>query len=76
MAKVLGILLIVLGIWAGSEIYTKGASHAFGGALVALGFEDRAPDSADPQSLGQRSGDKVGRAHAEADARRDRMLAE
>ena len=76
MAKVFGILLIVLGIWAGSEVYTKGAANAFGGALVALGFEDEAPDSAEPQALGQRSGAKVGRAHAEADARRNRMLAE
>jgi len=76
MAKVFGILLIILGIWAGSEIYTKGASHAFGGALVALGFEDRPPDSDEPQSPGQRAGGKVGRAHAEADARRERMLAE
>ena len=76
MAKVFGILLIVLGIWAGSEIYTKGAANAFGGALAALGFEDEAPDSAEPQSLGQRSGTKVGRAHAEADARRNRLLSE
>ena len=76
MAKVFGILLIVLGIWAGSEVYNKGAANAFGGALVALGFEDEAPDSAEPPSLGQRSGAKVGRAHAEADARRDRLLSE
>jgi hypothetical protein len=76
MAKAFGILLIVLGIWAGSEVYTKGAANAFGGALVALGFEDEAQDSAEPQSLGRRAGTKVGRAHAEADARRDRLLSE
>ena len=76
MAKIFGILLIVLGLWAGSEIYTKGAANAFGGALVALGFESETPDSAEQQSLPQRAGTKVGRAHAEADARRNRMLAE
>jgi hypothetical protein len=76
MAKVFGILLIILGLWVGSEIYTKGAANAFGGALVALGFEDEAPDSAEPQSIGQRAGSKVGRAHAESEARRERMLAE
>jgi hypothetical protein len=76
MAKIFGILLIVLGIWAGSEIYTKGAAHAFGGALVALGFEDPAPDSSEPQSLGQRAGAKVRDANAEAEARRNRMLGE
>ena len=76
MAKIFGILLIVLGLWAGSEIYTKGAANAFGGALAALGFEDEAPDSAEQQSLPRRAGTKVSRSHAEADARRNRMLAE
>jgi hypothetical protein len=76
MARIFGILLIVLGLWAGSEIYTKGAANAFGGALATLGFEDEAPDSGEQQSLPQRSGAKVGRAHAEADARRNRMLTE
>jgi hypothetical protein len=76
MAKIFGILLIILGIWAGSEIYTKGAANAFGGALSALGFEDAAPDAAEPQSLPRRAGGKVSRAHAEAEARRNRMLAE
>ena len=76
MAKIFGILMIVLGIWAAGEIYSKGAANAFGGALVSLGLAEEAPDSAEPQSLGRRAGSKVGRAHAEADARRDRMLAE
>ena len=34
MAKVFGVLLIVLGVWAGMEIYTKGMDKAFGGALA------------------------------------------
>jgi hypothetical protein len=76
MAKVFGILLILLGIWAGSEIYTKGAANAFGGALVALGFEEEDPEPAESQSLGQRAGSTVQRAHDEADARRNRLLGE
>ena len=34
MAKIFGVLLIVLGVWLGMEIYTKGMDHAFGGALA------------------------------------------
>lgn len=76
MAKIFGIVLIILGLWAGSEIYTKGTAGAFGGALATLGFEDRAPDSAERPSTARRVGSKVSRAHAESDARRERMLAE
>lgn len=34
MAKVFGILLIVLGVWVGIEVYTKGTQQAFGGAFA------------------------------------------
>jgi hypothetical protein len=34
MAKIFGVLLIVLGVWLGMEIYTKGMDGAFGGALA------------------------------------------
>ena len=76
MAKVFGILAIVLGLWLGSEIYTKGASNAFGGALSALGIADESQAQAERQSAGRRAGTKVGEAHAEAEARRERLLAE
>jgi hypothetical protein len=76
MGKMFGILVIIVGLWAGSEIYTKGASNAFGGILTTLGFEAEAPDSAEPQSVPRRAGSKVSRAHAESDARRNRMLTE
>jgi len=36
MAKIFGVLLIVLGVWVGMEIYTKGMDEAFGGALARL----------------------------------------
>lgn len=35
MAKVLGILFIVLGVWIGMEIFTKGTDEAFGGLFAA-----------------------------------------
>ena len=52
MAKVFGILLIVLGVWVGLEIYTKGTHGAFGG-IFAGAFEpvsdyQAAPDGRSP----------------------------
>jgi hypothetical protein len=34
MAKIFGVLLIVLGVWVGMEIYTKGMHDAFGGLFA------------------------------------------
>ena len=34
MAKIFGVLLIVLGVWVGMEIYTKGTDGAFGGIFA------------------------------------------
>lgn len=45
MQKLFGILLIVLGVWIGMEIYTQGTSRAFGGI-----FADYLPSSTEVQS--------------------------
>lgn len=37
MAKIFGILLIVLGVWLGMEIFTKGTDGAFGGIFASAG---------------------------------------
>lgn len=37
MAKIFGVLLIVLGVWVGMEIYTKGMQDAFGGVFARFG---------------------------------------
>ena len=34
MSRVLGILAIVLGVWIGTEVYTKGVDRAFGGIFA------------------------------------------
>ena len=47
MAKVLGILVIVLGVWIGMEIFTKGTDEAFGG-LFAAGGAREAGTAAEP----------------------------
>jgi len=74
MGRIFGLLLGVVGIWAASEVYLHGTSGAFGGALARFSGEEAGPH--DGRSLGLRAGDKVDRAHAEADARRDRMLSD
>jgi len=76
MGKMFGILVIIVGLWAGSEIYNKGTAHAFGGILPRLGLAEAAAQDAEPQSVGRRAGSKVGRSHADADARRERLLTE
>jgi len=43
MGKAFGILLIVLGIWVGLELYTEGTQNAFGGLFVKLGVEEPPP---------------------------------
>jgi hypothetical protein len=45
MGKAIGILLIVLGVWLGMEIFTKGTDEAFGGIFASggLGGAERAP---------------------------------
>jgi hypothetical protein len=47
MAKAFGILLIVLGVWLGLEIFTKGTDGAFGG-IFASGIESVRREPAEP----------------------------
>jgi len=65
MAKAFGILLIVLGVWIGMEIFTKGSDEAFGGIFAAGG--ERATGS--ESSLG---GERATRVPAEPPVQRIR----
>ena len=76
MAKIFGILLVVVGIWLGLEVYQNGMQGAFDGALASLGGSADEQAVRDPRSVPQRAGAAVERAHAEAEARLDRMLDE
>jgi hypothetical protein len=76
MGKVFGILLVVVGIWLGLEVYQKGTQEAFGGALASLGGYAEEQAAGTPRTVPQRAGADVERAHAEAQARFDRMLGE
>lgn len=58
MAKIFGVLLIVLGVWIGMEIYTKGMDQAFGGVFAGFA-ETNGADAAPRGSVVQRARDKV-----------------
>jgi hypothetical protein len=59
MGKVIGILLLVLAVWVGIEIYTKGSTEAFGGALTWLGGEQPSAEASDGRSSMRRIEDSV-----------------
>ena len=74
MGRICGMLFVVLGIWAMTEIYLHGTAGAFGGAFAAVSGESAA--GGDTRSLGQRAGDSVRGAQAEDEARREKLLSE
>lgn len=78
MGKVITGLLVIGGIWIASELFMYGPSNAFGGALAGLmgSGSGESAQEIDSRSTARRAGDAVGRAQAEAEARRDRLLAE
>jgi hypothetical protein len=60
MQKIFGILLIVLAIWAGLEVYNEGTAGAFDGLFVRLGMaEEPAPDAGPYRSAGERAADRL-----------------
>ncbi|MDH3211166.1 MAG: hypothetical protein OEM05_01665 [Myxococcales bacterium] len=75
MGKIFGILLVVIGIWVGMEVYLKGTDQALGGALAFLEDGD-GTEVHDRRTTPQRAGDAARRAHDAAEARRNRLLGE
>ena len=71
MQRMIGIILIVLALWVGIEVYTEGTERAFGG-LFASGSEE--PD--EQRSTPQRAADAVQRAYDKSAERIDRQLGE
>jgi hypothetical protein len=74
MGRIFGLLLVVLGIWAATEVYLNGTAGAFGGVFADGTAEGAAAQ--DGRSLGLRAGEAVGHAYDEGEARRERLLAE
>ncbi len=69
MGKLIGIVVTVVGLWVGLEVYQNGTDGAFGGILG--GGET---DGETRTSAPQRAGRAVQNAHSDADARRQRIL--
>ena len=76
MGKIFGILLVVVGIWLGLEVYLNGMEGAFGGALASFGESADEQAVRDTRSVPRRAGDAVQRAHGDAEERLNRMLGE
>lgn len=75
MAKVFGILLIVVAIWTGIEVMNHGMGGAFGGLFVDMGLAE-APTRELPATVGQRAGAAFDRAYRESEDRLTRQLNE
>ena len=61
MAKLFGLILIVMGVWVGIEVYDKGMDGAFGGAFAWVSAplapnETRSGSSEEPSSRADHSG--------------------
>jgi len=74
MSRIFGLLLVVIGIWAATEVYLHGTVGAFGGTFA--GSADESAVGQDGRSLGLRVGEAVGDAYDEGEARRERLLSE
>ncbi len=76
MGKLFGLILIVLGVWVGIEVYDKGMDGAFGGVFAWASAPLQPNESAGSArevhsgSIAQRVGAKV-QADIDAGARRD-----
>lgn len=72
MGKVIGLLLVVCGLWVGLEVFNQGVDGAFDGAFNG----GKTPIAERRQTTAQRVGSTVEDAQAATDARRARMLGE
>ena len=63
----------MLALWVGLEVYTKGFDHAFDGALASFGSGESRPAGQSSRPT-ERARDAVTDAHAEAEARRQKLL--
>jgi hypothetical protein len=74
MGRIFAILLIVLMIWVGLELYLEGPRNAFGGAFASLMAEPNTPGLDRQLSAPKRAGAAVNRAYRETEKRYDKML--
>ncbi len=74
MGRLFGIVLIVLGVWVGAEVFSKGVHGAFGGRLAPLAGAEPEAEPAAPTT--ERAAQAVERAYDQAEGRLERALGE
>lgn len=72
MAKVFGVLLIVLGVWIGIEWMNHGSVGAFGGLFAKAGLVEEGAKQ--PERRAERAAQAVDRAYRAGEGRVDRQL--
>ncbi len=72
MARIFGILCVVVGLWIGIEIFREGTQHAFGGAFATHEPPVGHPERTLPKRVGQSVRDSL----AVETERRERTLPE
>jgi hypothetical protein len=73
MARLFVILLVVIAIWTGIEVYTRGVDGAFGGVFKGVSSELEAPAA---RSSPDRAADAFQRAYNKSETRVDELLRE
>jgi hypothetical protein len=77
MGKIVGMLLMVVAIWVGMEVYNEGADRAFGGTFSFLKAGDDLPERAVHRvSTPKRVGKKVDAAIRGGAERYERLVGE
>ena len=74
MARIISMLLALAAIWLTVEVYNEGLSGAFSGQFARFGADES--EEVSPGSAPQRAGRAVEAAHAQAMARREKLLRE
>ena len=74
MGRIIAMLLAVVGIWIGVEVYNEGLQGAFDGAFAQL--DDGSGEPVTPGTAPERAGKAVEAAHAAAADRRQKLLGE
>ena len=72
MGKIFAVLLIVLGIWFGVEVFNNGMGGAFGGLFTRLGWVETTEE--EPQGTAGRAAGAVDRAYRAGENRVERQL--
>ncbi len=76
MGRMMGILMIMCGVWIGLEIYNEGMAGAFGGKLAWFGepIESVRKDPVENRSITQRVGQRVAADIYDGFERRDNLI--